>query len=268
MKCSKCGFISFDYLSECKKCRASLTAARDGFGLLAAKPAVPFLLASLLSNYEPPAQSGDTLVEAEKLTTFGFAEGAGNGFRQDKPEIGAEEAASAIAGPDGSEEDFSLIDLSDDELELLVDKEYLGSGGMDAVLEEAEKDTNGTGKPSSGPLSAGEPVASALEISPPDGQTPSAAGPVPGEAIPNLDDFPRGFESEPESAPTLEQVPESIGDPVGLNESPEAPAQFKPESRQARPQPGDSADDFVIELSENDLESLLEELGSTPKGKA
>jgi len=86
MKCTKCGYVSFDYLSECKKCRTSLTAARDGFGFAGEKPTVPFLLGSLLSVYESPAHMESTVVETEMSTPFSFGEGVGDGFRLEKPE--------------------------------------------------------------------------------------------------------------------------------------------------------------------------------------
>jgi len=48
MKCQKCGFVSFDHLSKCTKCRADLTAVRQGLGFSAFKSEPPFLLGTLL----------------------------------------------------------------------------------------------------------------------------------------------------------------------------------------------------------------------------
>ena len=42
MKCNKCGFISFDYLSECRGCGADISAVRDELGFLPVKPDLPF----------------------------------------------------------------------------------------------------------------------------------------------------------------------------------------------------------------------------------
>jgi len=48
MRCPKCGYVSFDYLSRCKKCSRDLADARRTLNLIDAKPAVPFLLGSLV----------------------------------------------------------------------------------------------------------------------------------------------------------------------------------------------------------------------------
>ncbi|GKT08155.1 hypothetical protein [Desulforhabdus sp. TSK] len=53
MKCNKCGFISFDYLAECRKCGSDLTVVRDSLGLCPVRPNVPFLLGPLLKGYDP-----------------------------------------------------------------------------------------------------------------------------------------------------------------------------------------------------------------------
>jgi hypothetical protein len=50
MKCDKCGFVSFDYLSECRRCGADLSATREHLGFSALKSEVPFLLGALLKG--------------------------------------------------------------------------------------------------------------------------------------------------------------------------------------------------------------------------
>jgi hypothetical protein len=371
MKCTNCGYVSFDHLSECKKCRTSLTVARDAFGLSAGKPAVPFLLGSLLSDYESPAPLDNIAAKTETHATVGFVQMVDDVFGQEKPENGAEEIALAMVGPDGSEEDFSLLDLSDEELDLLVDKESLESHGMSALL--SETDGNGTVKSHPELLSLAEPFPPSFEILLPEeepsspaaqtsdvviqtldefsrelesaglareeviqtsddfpresesaAQTPDVAiqtldefsrglesaglareeviqipddfpreldsaepapdevvqthdefsrelepaGLTPEEVIQTPDDFSLELESEPKTSPALELAPESTGDPEILEENLEARDEFEPAPQTAPPQPEDPTDDFVIELSENDLETLLEELGSTPKGAA
>lgn len=258
MKCAKCGFVSFDYLSECKKCRTSLTAAREGFGFFAGKPAVPSLLGSLLRGYETPTQMESTVVETGMSTPFSFGEEIGEEFRREKPESRAGETASAVVNPDESGEDFSLLDLSDDELELLIDKESLESGSDRGV----------TGDRVPEPLSAAEPVPSAFGILLPEGELPSAVGAAPDELAQEFDDYPQGFQREPEITPTPGLVAELIGGSTELEEGAEGPAEFKPGYEQAWPLPDDSTNDFVIELTDNDLDALLEELGGTPKGAA
>lgn len=54
MKCEKCGFVSFDYLSECRRCGADLMATRERLGFSALKSEVPFLLGTLLKGGGTP----------------------------------------------------------------------------------------------------------------------------------------------------------------------------------------------------------------------
>ena len=56
MRCHKCGFHSFDYLSECNKCGSDLSSIRDSLGLLSVKPDIPFFLNVLLRG--PGAGAG------------------------------------------------------------------------------------------------------------------------------------------------------------------------------------------------------------------
>ena len=57
MRCNKCGYISFDHLSECGKCGANLVAVRDALGMRPEEPSSPFYLKSLLSVPEPSTQN-------------------------------------------------------------------------------------------------------------------------------------------------------------------------------------------------------------------
>jgi hypothetical protein len=159
-----------------------------------------------------------------------------------------------------------LLDLSDEELELLIDKDPLVSGDMEAI--QPGNGGGGTADRAPEPFLAVEPEPPAFEISLQEGETSSAAGAAPDELALEFDDYPHGLEIEPEITPTLEKISELNGPPAGLEHGPEDAAQFKPGPEQAWPQPDDSTDDFVIELSENDLDTLLEELRSTPKGAA
>lgn len=64
MRCPKCGFNSFDYLSECRKCGADLTKTRQELGFKSGKPAMPFLLERLLKEHkdaEPDANKATEL---------------------------------------------------------------------------------------------------------------------------------------------------------------------------------------------------------------
>jgi hypothetical protein len=111
------------------------------------------------------------------------------------------------------------------------------------------------------------PEPTPFEISLPEGETQSAAETAQDELALEFDDYPHGLDSEPEITPTVELIPELLGDPKGLAQAHEDTDEFKLGPEQAWPEPEGSIDDFVIELSENDLETLLEELRSTPKGE-
>ncbi len=121
MKCDKCGYVSFDHLLECKNCQASMAAARESFNFPTAKPAPPSLLGSLLHNPLPhidqPFQGPDT----ETSDPFSFHEETGG----EQGEFGV--AAPGIGAPNEQEEDFSLLDISDEELQKLVEHDAFGS---------------------------------------------------------------------------------------------------------------------------------------------
>lgn len=60
MRCPKCGYFSFEYLSECSKCGVGLAEVKDKLGLLAIRPNVPFFLGGLLADYTPPPGAAAT----------------------------------------------------------------------------------------------------------------------------------------------------------------------------------------------------------------
>jgi hypothetical protein len=74
MKCHKCGFISFDYLSECKKCGVDLTAGREKMGFSSIKPSEPFFLASLLKSHVSEPRSGPGTTAASEAAWNDLAE--------------------------------------------------------------------------------------------------------------------------------------------------------------------------------------------------
>ncbi|MGA2401372.1 MAG: hypothetical protein ABSG91_06670 [Syntrophobacteraceae bacterium] len=286
MRCAKCGYVSFDYLSECKKCRANLAGTREVLGFLAAKPAVPSLLGPLFRDYEPPArqESGamqsdistalglgdkaDGAVQSEISTALDLGDKAGGGFWRAEHGSGAPEITSAIAHPDEAGEDFSLLDLSDEELELLIDEEPFATGTEQAGMQGSSSDGSGGSVP--GPFSPAEPAPPAFQTGPGEDKTPSAAGTAQDELLSDPDhDLPL-LEDKRQAAPTGEPIPKLTGDLPGLKEEgpKSAPAEFRAPPEQAAPKPEESTDDFVIELSENDLDILLRELGSSLKGEA
>ncbi len=218
MKCTKCGFVSFDYLSECRKCGTDISAARDLLGFSSVKPSVPSLLGSLLGKSAPLPEPGPLSVEEPAaLPTFDFEEEPeiADGFKlvDSEADGGAPGLVTApLPESDEGEEDFSLLDLTDDELDLLIDKDQ---------------------NPAERPVPA---------------QVVARGGPGAGGLIPdfNIDSLP------------------------GLSAKPEQPAPAAKPAAAAPRQPGEAAaeDDFVIELSEKDLQSLLTDLGEVPESDA
>ncbi|MCK8602001.1 hypothetical protein [Desulfoferrobacter suflitae] len=79
MRCPKCGYNSFDYLSHCKKCNADLTGIRQELGMLHVKPTNPFLLGALLKEgTKPQAVDGQS---SEEVSAFA-------GFEELRPDSG------------------------------------------------------------------------------------------------------------------------------------------------------------------------------------
>jgi hypothetical protein len=76
MRCHKCGFISFDHLSECKKCVEDLTAVRQQLGLLPVKPSAPFSLGIPARKIqEPPAMPPPLKAPMESVDALGAGAG-------------------------------------------------------------------------------------------------------------------------------------------------------------------------------------------------
>lgn len=133
MKCTKCGFVSFDYLSECTKCGINLTAAREALGFSGKKSSVPFFLGSLLKEYvKPPAADHKDLTEDSSTPSFDFGDeselngGFGNAEQALETAV-AEQAAASVSTPEPLEtEDFSLLDISDEELDILMSEDVNG----------------------------------------------------------------------------------------------------------------------------------------------
>jgi predicted nucleic acid-binding Zn-ribbon protein len=121
MKCIKCGYTSFDHLSECKKCGTNLSDARESLNLPAMEPSVPFLLGALLDGRESTGsgeqESAAVEAQADVIESIEM-------LSLDSPET---EEASADAA------EAIELELSEEDLEGLVLE--LGDD-----LEEAEPD--------------------------------------------------------------------------------------------------------------------------------
>ena len=73
MRCSKCGYVSFDHLDNCMKCSRDLAGAREELNLLDCRAEVPFLLGSLVGEMEGGgAQQDLSLTQETELELGGF----------------------------------------------------------------------------------------------------------------------------------------------------------------------------------------------------
>lgn len=238
MKCAKCGYISFDYLSECKKCQASMVAVREALGFSAAKPAVPSLLGSLFGDSQPAAQQHSHAADSETHLAFNSQEEIGSvlseGFMS--------EPASAHSAE--AEEDFSLLDLSDEELESLIDNDTFGN-------EERQKLQQPTGAMAGGREIPFSPSAE-MTLSEPAGASPFE------DQVLSFDDF---HEASEKPGP-LDREPGFGGQSLRLEDEPVLSLEFE----HAAPPAADG--DFVIDLSESELETLLKRLEGSPNEEA
>lgn len=113
MRCQKCGFHSFDYLSACKKCGSDLSSIRDSLGLLGVKPQIPFFLNVLLRS---PGEMPKVPAMAAPSPMFGDAMPQRGFVPQPKPE---ENPDLVIDGLDEAEFE-PLIELSEADLKQLL----------------------------------------------------------------------------------------------------------------------------------------------------
>lgn len=117
MKCEKCGYVSFDYLSECKKCGIDLSALRDGMGFPAVKPQPPSFLESILKD-----RSGGTREPKQEAVSF----------ESTLPplDLDDEPADAMIPLQTESSEEILLEDteIKFDESKIMIDKDLPSSG--------------------------------------------------------------------------------------------------------------------------------------------
>jgi hypothetical protein len=132
MRCQKCGFISFDYLSECKKCGINLAGVRDGLGFFDLKPSIPFFLGPLLKTRESRA-----------LDLGGEEQIPGPAFTG---ESRAAEVAETPLDLDSLDDELT-IELSDDELSDLLDDTGEHQTDVEYVLETADVAGEAVGEP-------------------------------------------------------------------------------------------------------------------------
>jgi hypothetical protein len=269
MKCNKCGFTSFDYLSECKNCGLDLTAVRDALGLLSMKPSVPLFLGELLRSYDlPPTKVAAEKAEAEAQESSFAGISFGEDFDlEDGLIIGEEDKQPAAhmgrdstvvgrepsKGPSQAMDENMLIELSDEDLTQFI-RDTEADGSMELEFDFQLETESGLGLASAA-LDADEPT----QVMRP--KVTSGPGAEPTEETPTIDlsdedldkflldqDLEKGFDLKVE-----ETVDAAHDARVGVEA-----AGWK------RPGSGDAAEEnLVLELSEDDLENFLLELEET-----
>lgn len=247
MKCTKCNFVSFDYLSECKKCGTPLSVTRDGLGFSSVKPAVNFFLGPLVKDYDPQMQAAVTATSAGQgvaeasLPSLDIGEIEMAGFASETGDFAPDFEPAGPAAGAVERDDLNLLEISDDELELMMD------------------DSSAEGKPTTQFAQAAPPTVESagleLEIdSAPEAPTRireveagRASGPAP--AAPEM-------AAKADTAPKFDDASLS-----GLSMDSEPAAEPKPETATKAASLDD--ENLQIELSDQDLEALLSELEDT-----
>ncbi len=134
MKCPKCDFTSFDYLESCRKCGNSLVTVREALRLPGVKPEVPFLLGSLLEDFDQ-AQVQATIPPPEDVDLPPLPEGYEGSTEETRPtvEIGdsvditapIDDTASELTEPIQETGEEPRITITDDEIDEALSEDLL-----------------------------------------------------------------------------------------------------------------------------------------------
>jgi hypothetical protein len=236
MKCSKCGFISFDYLSTCKKCGTNLSQARSELGFSESVPAPPAFLKVML---EDVGSVGADVTRRETKAAATARSGS-----EAAPAPGDEISLDGLL----TDEALSLPDAHEDGGEWTIDHSWLEEldesdsaelleGSDDLVLELG--DDAGTGEASAPgserevwKASGDDQRSPALELHPDEGLDDML-----------LEGFPR------KTAPTAAVGKAAEGAPV-------KPGQATAEAEFSLAEFDDDADDLVLGLDDDEVELL------------
>jgi hypothetical protein len=241
MKCHKCGFVSFDYLADCKKCGVNLEGARSILGMLDFKPTMPFFLGAMINARPAGANGGPAGLGGQASDATGFGDLSFGGdlefeIEEDVQPVSAQTAAHAdqdifpnIDLPEGFSLSFGEEEKAED-FELVIGPEFEQA----LNLELNAKDLENQGEPAVvaselAELQFDEPL---LDFTP---ELPVAELTV-GEVEPLISELALDISLEPaDVAPGLDPKPSEQAAEVGQ-------------------------DSLVIDFSQNDLEGLLLEL--------
>ena len=258
MRCPKCGYFSFDYLTECGKCGVGLSDVKEKLGLLGIKPNVPFLLRSLLKDGGGAAEAADdwggpvpapavesNLAEIEFGEDFDLDLGPPTGGPPQLPKA-----------PAGKSSDFALFDLGVPELEEETRADRPAGRG-------ALPDLDATATLSDGPIAAPRIVSPGGTGG---GTGTSKAPPVdePSEGL-MFDLSVEDFEDHPDTTRSqaldtgLPPSPGGIGPRDGAEELPGEPLAMSDD---------EIPHDLVIELDDEDVEPRVQGTGAGTAAKA
>lgn len=247
MKCHKCGFVSFDYLSECKKCGINLEGSRSLLGMMDFKPSMPFFLGAMINAKPEGANGGSTGVAAQKPDAMGLGEIDFGGdlefeIEEDVPALSTQPAKfsdSEILPQIELPEGFTLSlgeEEKNDDFELVIGPDF--EQALSLELDAKDFDDLAQTAPVKDDLAGfqfDEPI---LDF--------SAAAPATESAVAEADSLIPEFSLNI----SLELEPNkgiSAGD-----------------FNQPIPMQDQAEDNLVIDFSQNDLENLLVELDDSP----
>jgi hypothetical protein len=153
MRCTKCGFISFDFNQVCPKCNRGLADEQKRFNLPSFRPDPPMLLGRLLgeSNDEPdidirPDDHFAILEEADHGVESGLDDSL-SGLTEDKLSFENEEELDVVSlVSDEHELSPSMPESEPEEIELDLGLEDISLEEPEAVAPSRGQDESSTGK--------------------------------------------------------------------------------------------------------------------------
>ncbi len=138
MRCTKCGYISFDHLEHCRKCRKPINDADCGISGTVFDTVVPTFLKFAVQEEADDALIGDVDNSFDDLGDF--EDDFGDAFLAEEEDgaEGAVELADIIIEPDGEDSDDDMaFDLDD-----LDDAAPLEEFSLNADIDEAQEEVS------------------------------------------------------------------------------------------------------------------------------